>query len=543
MESLCIGSRISVTGDSATVKYIGTVPPTKGEWLGVEWDDPTRGRHDGTKDGVAYFKCRHKTSGSFIRATKANFGVSICDAITDRYTLPTESGDSHMNDMYLGNIKIMKKIETVGMDQVQKQFGKLNQLKQIILRDQIISSAGTVGQLATLTPSLVELNLSKNLISSWDTVCDIVKQLPCLKVLNLSENIMQVTDKALSQPEVFANIDTMVLNKCSLSWEELLTCTTMWPQVTELHIEANNMTHLSPPGDKLNHVKLLHLSGNPLNSWHEVQQLSQLPMLSCLLIKECELSDLFIKPGDFKQLKELFLDRNKYESVHDLNPLNNLPEFIELHFRKNPALNQDRYDAIHDIIVAKIKRLQRLDRLSVTQQSRFTAEMDYLRKYGVEWRESGGHQDPERNQPSQEFIENHPRYMELIAEHGAPDDKQFMKMSSALKGNLLELIIEAPVKPDFKPVTKKLPKSMSIGSLKLLIQKLTKIEIRNQRLVYISKENPNLIVTLHRDRETLDDVSIEPGDVIRVMKPKKGLNYIDTAEHDKTMYRMIYGDK
>ena len=43
-----------------TIQYSGPVPPTKGEWYGVEWDDATRGKHDGVHDatGVRYFSCR-----------------------------------------------------------------------------------------------------------------------------------------------------------------------------------------------------------------------------------------------------------------------------------------------------------------------------------------------------------------------------------------------------------------------------------------------------------------------------------------------------
>uniref|UniRef100_H2YH24 Tubulin-specific chaperone E n=1 Tax=Ciona savignyi TaxID=51511 RepID=H2YH24_CIOSA len=260
-----IGTRISVTENSGTVKYVGNVPPTSGEWLGVEWDDPTRGRHDGSKDGVVYFKCRHQTGGSFVRPGKVELGVSICAAIKGRYTLTSDTNLLDDFDMYIGQDKMSKKVEAVGMEDVQKQFEKLNELNQITLRDQLISSADNPGSLASLAPKLVELNLSKNLLSSWDTVCEIVKQLPRLKVLNLSENLMRITDKALAQPEAFANVQTIVLNKCSLSWEQVLTCTTMWPQVAELHLEANNLTHLSPPNGKLAHVRELYLSGNPFN--------------------------------------------------------------------------------------------------------------------------------------------------------------------------------------------------------------------------------------------------------------------------------------
>lgn len=29
-----------------------------GLWLGVEWDNPDRGKHDGSHEGVQYFTCR-----------------------------------------------------------------------------------------------------------------------------------------------------------------------------------------------------------------------------------------------------------------------------------------------------------------------------------------------------------------------------------------------------------------------------------------------------------------------------------------------------
>jgi tubulin-specific chaperone E len=53
-----IGQRISYNGALCTVRYVGTVEGTSGTWLGVEWDDGTRGKHDGSHKGVRYFSCR-----------------------------------------------------------------------------------------------------------------------------------------------------------------------------------------------------------------------------------------------------------------------------------------------------------------------------------------------------------------------------------------------------------------------------------------------------------------------------------------------------
>lgn len=52
-----IGQRISFSKELCTVRYIGSVDGTKGEWLGVEWDDASRGKHDGQANGKRYFEC------------------------------------------------------------------------------------------------------------------------------------------------------------------------------------------------------------------------------------------------------------------------------------------------------------------------------------------------------------------------------------------------------------------------------------------------------------------------------------------------------
>ncbi len=52
-----VGQRLSLSDVLCTVRYIGPVKGTEGEWLGVEWDDPGRGKHNGEREGVEYFEC------------------------------------------------------------------------------------------------------------------------------------------------------------------------------------------------------------------------------------------------------------------------------------------------------------------------------------------------------------------------------------------------------------------------------------------------------------------------------------------------------
>lgn len=53
-----VGTRINFNNHIGTIKYAGPVNNTTGIWLGVEWDDPARGKHNGSKDGKQYFTCQ-----------------------------------------------------------------------------------------------------------------------------------------------------------------------------------------------------------------------------------------------------------------------------------------------------------------------------------------------------------------------------------------------------------------------------------------------------------------------------------------------------
>ena len=67
------------------VAFTGAVGTSKGEWIGVIWDDVTRGKHDGSHEGVRYFDAGGPTAGSFIRAKKLDPVLSLLQALTQRY--------------------------------------------------------------------------------------------------------------------------------------------------------------------------------------------------------------------------------------------------------------------------------------------------------------------------------------------------------------------------------------------------------------------------------------------------------------------------
>lgn len=75
-----------------TVRYVGLLPLENDSmvWYGIEWDDDSRGKHNGSvKDKnnqiVQIFQCP-EGHGSFVRENKIQKGISIEEAIIERYS-------------------------------------------------------------------------------------------------------------------------------------------------------------------------------------------------------------------------------------------------------------------------------------------------------------------------------------------------------------------------------------------------------------------------------------------------------------------------
>ena len=62
-----IGSRVVKEEQFGTIKYVGPILNSTVIWLGIDWDNPNNGRHDGTFKDIRYFTTHHPTSGSFLK--------------------------------------------------------------------------------------------------------------------------------------------------------------------------------------------------------------------------------------------------------------------------------------------------------------------------------------------------------------------------------------------------------------------------------------------------------------------------------------------
>jgi hypothetical protein len=204
--SFHLGQRLSYDGALCTVRYHGSLPGTKGVWLGVEWDDVSRGKHDGTHQGKRYFDCLSSaaTAGSFIRPSRIpDPPRSFLDALRFKYAaedtnetaspLPNAANGKSLPNG--GAIEISGKVvEEVGFERIRQQQAVLQNLR-IVLLDQLCLSSITLEphdpaavaaaqEVVTRTcPDLVELDLGWNLIETWTDVAEICLPLKRLQVL------------------------------------------------------------------------------------------------------------------------------------------------------------------------------------------------------------------------------------------------------------------------------------------------------------------------------------------------------------------------
>ena len=104
-----VNSRVeTLDGNRGFCRYIGSVDGQTGTWVGVEWDDQKRGKHDGKHNGKRYFECkRGKEAGggggeeeeeeeeedaraSFVRVQKVATATDFVSAAKEKYELENQ---------------------------------------------------------------------------------------------------------------------------------------------------------------------------------------------------------------------------------------------------------------------------------------------------------------------------------------------------------------------------------------------------------------------------------------------------------------------
>ncbi|OLN81117.1 Tubulin-specific chaperone E [Colletotrichum chlorophyti] len=409
-----IGQRLSYDGALCTVRYIGPVAGTSGNWLGVEWDDSGRGKHDGHHKDVRYFTCLSKslTAASFVRPTRrVDAPQSFVAALHGKYASEAVAADAEREPeiqiVFFGK----KPAEEVGFDKIRRQLARVEDLTIVILDGARIAFAVAPGDKAVkeTSPLITELDLSRNLFEEFEQVAKICREL-----------------------EDFARVKELELEETLLNWESLCDIALKFPSLASLSCSLNQLSAIPavPFGSLVETLTTLTLEFNEFTSFADLASLSSLTSLRNLHLKGNNISA--ISPASVTaplfppSLHYLDISYNAVATWSFVDALpSSFPGLTALRFAHNPIYDRPDPDAAggtqtkstdeaHMLTIGRLASLKALNFTPISTADRQNAEMFYLSRIAKQLASV-----PEAAEP--EILAQHARYAELCDAYGAPD--------------------------------------------------------------------------------------------------------------------------
>ncbi|KAF3769241.1 hypothetical protein M406DRAFT_95917 [Cryphonectria parasitica EP155] len=439
-----IGQRRSYDGALCTVRYIGQVGGTSGEWLGVEWDDPSRGKHDGSHKGARYFTCLSKspTAASFVRPTRpVEKPQSFLEALQQKYA--SEVTADHKPIAPGPQIVISGKVaEEIGFDKIRRQQAQLSELKIVILDGMRIVApsvaAASGGQetkpVREICPKVTELDLSRNLLADLAPVVEICSDLTELRGLRLNGNrfLDVLQDESLVGSEkAFKRVKELAVDETLMRWDEICHVATRFLSLAALYASSNQLSRLSPiPASStlLETLTSIYLEFNDFTSLSDIASLAAVTGLRNLHLKGNRISAISSDttenlPAFSKSLTHLDISYNKIHKWSFIDALpDTFPGLVSLRLAHNPVYDNPGESAkatvteeAYMLTVGRLGSLKSLNFSTITPEDRTNAEMFYLSRIGRQLSSV-----PDTPEDEARVIEGHRRYHELCELYGEP---------------------------------------------------------------------------------------------------------------------------
>lgn len=468
-------------GFPATIRYVGKVASAKNQteiYIGVEWDDPTRGKHDGsvisrgTGEVARHFQTNDSgnTAGSFLRLSKVDFGTELnLSVMKSRYVgeeAELVAPDNKFQDCYARTTKgFTKPIELLGEVKIRKKQ-QLQDLTAISLRSLGIAKVEHVPsfEFLTLGARYVEVDLGSNLFSDWCQMAEVLKVFPNVENMSWASNKIGDFDLPNSRDHFTLNQYTEVtvlnLNHCNIqSFQTAMIVAQSMPNLQELYLSGNDLSNvhkcvsLSPP--KCNEI--VDVSDNLLHHNYLLQNLSLIDCSECNLTSWADQVNCF---GFLPQLKTLILDNNSITSIESqvsiesssceenfsfpelttlqiasnaivswksIDALSSkyFPNLCSLRFRNNPVTQSIAAGEARAATIARIggTKLSYMNASRVSDRERIESERRYVRNVARELLLLNNTDDKDNVEEAEiiakkeMYILNHPRFCELMKTH------------------------------------------------------------------------------------------------------------------------------
>ncbi|KAG6833649.1 hypothetical protein H0H87_002845 [Tephrocybe sp. NHM501043] len=471
-------SRISLAGYLGTVRYTGPVEGTSGTWLGIEWDDPNRGKHDGVKDGIRYFTCCVPNSGSFVRpSSNVSYGQSFLEALTTKY-IETPHGSASQEQVILGSSQGNIVVEAVNLDKIRGKLADLSRLREVSLDGLDVATCDAPGMIQQTCPSIRGLDLSRSLLPDWDVVASVARDLPVLKRLCLNQNRLLPATSAGIMKSAFLNLTELQLNGTMMPWSELQNATAAMPKLEVIEMGYNSLTYLHtadecPPVN--NTVRVINLDGNSCSDWVHI----------------------------WKSIQHYTL----IQTWSDVDALSSWCPGIEaLTLSGNPLTSQTQARHSRPFTISKIPTLEVLDGAEISHRERIDSELLYLSAVAQEL-----HSENDR-------LQAHPQWLNLCKRHGRPDDCLKVDTRNKLSERLTTLNLYRSVSTTafdlqqtldtHAPLLLRVLPTMTLRALRMKMCKMLKVKA--SILLWLQQSDGTFVeLDIDRDDQTMDWLGLE----------------------------------
>ncbi|KAI5275769.1 hypothetical protein E4T47_01380 [Aureobasidium subglaciale] len=542
MSSFYRGKRLSTKGERCTVRYVGEVKGKSGQWLGVEWDDPTRGKHCGSHDGVEYFKCRssYPTPGSFLRPSAVwDKPRTFLEALRTKYAAAETGGDtSSQNTIRISG----KEAEQIGFEKIARQQAQLQNLRIVVLDDLLVTAydgtnttqEDSLDRIFETCPNITDLDLGRNLFETLDDISEICDRLPKLKFLRLDANrLRDVSTRTVpnSTGPGLAQITSASLDHMLCAGEELENLLHSMPRIKELSASSNQLGSLDNCGLPSTLTSVV-LEDNAFSSLEDIKHLKECcPHLQTLGLKNNQIADATkskYTTATFK-LPETIVDMDlAYNNMTSWDLINHLaaivPGLEHLRIAHNPLFSSLRSadgkpltsaDG-YMLTIARLPQLETLNYSKITDKERINSESYYLSQIGREL--SLAPKEKEK-----EILSAHPRWKGLCEEYGEPKVERKTENEvdpNSLAARLLDCTVYSPAAVNVvnlpneqDPLLVEIPKSCSIYKVHGVIGRRLGVEPYKLRLILETGEKDRVDMATWNGVEEWDSDEDDAEDV------------------------------
>ena len=556
-----LNKRVELNEKTATIKYVGPLKHKKDAkeneiWLGLEWDDKSRGKHNGTVEGYEYFKTtNNENSGSLIKMTKVNIGQTFKGALGYKYNFYEEEGNDYHKDVdkalekdnFIVTDKKIINIELVGKEKAAKKFSEFAYMPCIDLSFSYINHLGN--DLGDILPKLRELSLTRTLLTKWSDMLSLLIQLKNLTLLNFSENILTFDDlfeeqiTKFSSGEYKQHLSTLVLNKCNLDVYHLIKLSPLFTNLDYLYLKDNKINpktydnsenkkyideNISNIEKNTPNLKYLSLEQNKINIFFFGYKIFKSPKLKYINLNQNIISELISKNNleEEKKLLELFkksmehilLDYNMFKKEEYTQIMVDLEsmELKNIDILNNGFIDKIGIEKVKIEMIGRNPQLMVLNGSTVTKIMRRDAEKQYLIDCVKEYIQNLGNNDFDKFVFEKYMEKTHKQYFKLRKKFFDPlDDYENLtkkKNTNTMKSNMAEIVLQY----GDKTINRKFPKSTVFTNLKNLSVRLFKIEGDALLSFYLKHDDKEELV--EDETVTLQSLNLPPKQVIIIKK-------------------------